>query len=305
MCSKRHLSLPAAAVAAAACVSVGAAQRPIARTPCTDYEGLAESFNGVNVSAYRGIRYAPEPTRWAPPLPYSNCTPGSVTTAHEFGPICVQDSALGGVGVEDCLSLNVFTPASATPLSNLPVLIFIHGGDLTIGSSNWYNMTPAVALFATGADTGPVVIVTINYRLNVVGFLSTPDLCAVSNGEGCSNFGILDQRLAFSWVRDHIYAFGGDASRVTISGQSSGGTSVFAHLTSSASRGLFSAAISLSGSANLTMGKAQKFAQDGPFFAQFGCDKQATPADRVACMRSQRAGMLGNATPAGWGAFVG
>ena len=281
---------------------------PIARAQCANYEGVSEAF-AVNastsypVSVWRGIPFAAAPVgplRWAPPQPFTNCTPSVTVPAIQYGARCIQDEGVGGGGAEDCLFLNVHAPASATPALNLPVLVFFHGGDNTVGSADWYNCTAAIAKFSTGADTGEIIIVTVNYRLNVIGFLTTPDMCNVTNGKGCSNFGLLDQRIALRWVHDNIWVFGGDASRVTISGQSSGGTDVFAHLTSVASRGLFRAGISLSGSPNITMGTLQKYAQDTPFFSQFKCDSGPTPEARVACMRAVNAVLLGNTTPPAW-----
>lgn len=297
----------AAAAAATACAATAG---PTAHTPCANYVGLNEAFAPLPnappfpIAVWRGIRFAAPPVgalRWAAPAPAPGCTPGVAVPATSYGSMCVQNSMLNGAGDEDCLTLNVYAPASATPASALPVLFFIYGGDLTLGSASWYNATATVALFASGTDTGPIIVVVANYRVNTLGFLSTPDLCAVAgDGAGCGNFGIQDQRAAMAWVRSNIYAFGGDATRVTISGQSSGGTSVFAHLTSTAARGLFSAAISWSGSANLTMGAAPKRAQDAAMPSLAGCAGGATPAARVACTRSLPANVLGNSTPAGW-----
>ena len=292
----------------AALLVSAATAAPVARTQCADYVGITETFTPTNataaipVSVWRGVPYAAPPLgslRWMPPRPYSNCTPGMPVTVAAFAPMCVQNRPFNGSQSEDCLFLNVYAPSVVT--EPLPVLVFLHGGDLTMGSASWHNATAAVALFTAGAPTtGPVIIVVPSYRLNALGFLSTPDMCTVSNGAACGNFGLLDQRAVFAWVRDHIYAFGGDASRVTISGQSSGGTSVLAHLTTTASRGLFSGVISLSGSPNITMGATQKLAQDAPFVATLGCASPSTPRERVACMRALDGTLVARSTPEGW-----
>jgi para-nitrobenzyl esterase len=140
---------------------------------------------------------------------------------------------------EDCLYLNVWTP---DPSASLPVMVWIHGGSFVTGSGSiaWYD---GARLASRG-----VVVVTINYRLGVLGFL---DLAAVGGPEwaGSVNLGLQDQALALRWVHDHIAAFGGDPGRVTIFGESAGAMSVSAHLARPGSSGLFRRAIAQSGAA--------------------------------------------------------
>ena len=188
-------------------------------------------------------------------------------------------------------------PGALTPTSLAPVLVFWHGGDLTFGTTAWYDLALAAAPMA--AEQGPVVIVSPAYRLNVLGYLATADLAAEQGGTA-GNYGLGDQLAALRWVQANIAFFGGDPSRVTISGQSSGGTSVYGLMSGAGSRGLFAAAISISGSENSSFTPERKFAQDEAFVNAVGCGGGATPAERVACMRSLPAGALANATFAGW-----
>jgi carboxylesterase type B len=133
--------------------------------------------------------------------------------------------------VEDCLFLNVYTPTDATSQSNLPVLVFIHGGAFVFGCS-----TSPVYEGSYLAHDSNIVVVTINYRLGALGFLVLGD-------EVDGNFGIKDQRLALEWVQENIRNFGGNPGAVTLSGDSAGASSVAIHMTSNKSRGLFHKAI--------------------------------------------------------------
>lgn len=197
---------------------------------------------GRRVNAFLGIPYGESTkgdNRWAPPVPFTprsvepNATPWLAT---RFGPSCPQ-ALKPGVNLdlsEDCLSLNVWTPipleqaASADPL---PVMIFIYGGSFVDGNTS----NP---LFDGRhlASAGDVVVVTLNYRLGALGFLA-----GIDGLKG--NYGLMDQRLAMTWVRDNIAQFGGDPDKVTLFGQSAGAMSVGLHLISSASQPLFDAAI--------------------------------------------------------------
>lgn len=202
--------------------------------------------NGIR--EYRGIPYASPPVgdlRWKPPkpaLPWEG-----VKQTREFGAVCPQLSArdplTGEIYAnmsEDCLYLNVWTPAKQVE-EKLPVMVFIHGGAFHIGAGSLqlYNGT---ALAQKG-----VVVVTINYRLGVLGFFSHPLLAEESFHHSSGNYGLLDQIAALEWVNRNIGAFGGDPSRVTIFGESSGGTSIIAHLVNPQTRGLYQQAIIESG----------------------------------------------------------
>jgi para-nitrobenzyl esterase len=157
-----------------------------------------------------------------------------------FGPWTAEYVASGAVS-EDCLYLNVWTPAKSRN-EKLPVMFWIHGGAFTQGSSSLplYN---GAALSAKG-----IIVVSVNYRLGVYGFLAHPELSAESPEHASGNYGLLDMVAALRWVRDNIAALGGDPSRVTIVGQSAGAASVHHLIASPLAKGLFSQAIAQSGS---------------------------------------------------------
>ena len=199
------------------------------------------------VRAFLGIPFAAPPVgdlRWQPPQPYAPWS--EVRDATAFGMSCLQpDTLLGqteGEFSEDCLYLNVWTPA-AVAAEDLPVMVWIHGGGFASGSGS-QSATNGTALAREG-----VVVVGINYRLGPFGFLAHPGLSA-ENEQGVSgNYGLLDQIAALQWVRDNISAFGGDPDNVTIFGVSAGGLSVCSLLTSPLAEGLFHRAIVESGAA--------------------------------------------------------
>ena len=185
---------------------------------------------------YRGIPYAAPPLgprRWMPPQPVTPWT--APRRADAFGPVCPQPGYSGAMS-EDCLFLNVWTPAKSVG-ERLPVMVWIHGGAFTYGSGS-DEIYDGAAL----ADKG-VVVVTFNYRLGVLGFLAHPSLSAESPHQVSGNYGLLDQVAALSWVQRNIAQFGGDPHRVTIFGQSAGAESVSLLLVSPLAQGLFHAAI--------------------------------------------------------------
>jgi len=199
------------------------------------------------VAAYLGIPYAAPPAgelRWrppAPPVPWDG-----VRDATQFGPSCPQTAgALGGdVGPmdEDCLRLNVWTAARPADAVR-PVMVWIHGGGLRQGSGSQRNYDGA-ALARDG-----VVVVTINYRLGILGFLAHPALTAESAHHASGNYGIMDQIAALHWVQENIRAFGGDPGNVTIFGESAGAVSVCTLMCTPLAKGLFHRAIAESGAA--------------------------------------------------------
>lgn len=206
---------------------------------------LSGTVMNDGIRVFRGIPYAAPPIgelRWrapAAPLPWTG-----VRSATEFGPICPQTSGLaamsGGVlpkSDEDCLFLNVWTPASSSN-DSLPVMVWIHGGALNLGWSNQpvYNGHEI-------ARRG-VVLVSINYRLGPLGFLAHPTLTREAGVSG--NYGFLDQVAALKWVQANIGEFGGDPNQVTLFGESAGGTSVITLLSSPSARGLVHRAIAQS-----------------------------------------------------------
>ncbi|EDQ84403.1 uncharacterized protein MONBRDRAFT_30292 [Monosiga brevicollis MX1] len=196
--------------------------------------GVIEGFATNEADIWMGIPYALPPVdnlRWQNPEPMTNW-PG-VREAKSFGPACPQKCELPPLACqdqisEDCLYLNVF---AAKNVRNASVLVWIHGGRFEQGSEG-------VELYDARyiANFSNTVVVTINYRLGVLGFLTLPS-------GFIGNYALRDQRLALQWVQANIARFGGNPDQVTIFGQSAGGTSVSAHLTSERSYGLFSGAI--------------------------------------------------------------
>ncbi len=191
------------------------------------------------VEAFLGIPYAAAPTgalRWRPPQPAAAWS--GVRDAGRPGAPCMQ-RAMPVPGVppsENCLFLNVWAPRPAAHASRpLPVMVFIHGGGFVFGSG----AEPAYDGAALARHK--VVLVTLNYRLGVFGFLAHPGLTREAGTSG--NYGLLDQMAALRWVQDNIGAFGGDPARVTLFGESAGGTAVAMLLTSPRAAGLFGQAI--------------------------------------------------------------
>ena len=200
--------------------------------------GPVQGTTTASMRSFKGIPYAAPPIgalRWKPPekAPALN----GMLDATKFASGCVQTGNFFGTRStsEDCLYLNVFTPVGTGPW---PVMVWIHGGAFLYGESTGYD--PA-KLVAQG-----VVVVTLNYRLGMLGFLSHP---AIDNGPGVAstNYGLLDQKLALQWVQDNIGSFGGDRSNVTIFGESAGGFSVHSLLAMPGVHGLFHKAIVESG----------------------------------------------------------
>lgn len=202
----------------------------------------AGKLRGVagRVHRFVGIPYAPPPVgqlRWRPPgevLPWAG-----VRDATAFGPDSFQehDAHLRGSGLsEDCLYLNVWTP-DPTPGAGLPVMVWIHGNGYTRGSGS-HRIYDGSALAAHG-----VVVVTVNYRLGLAGFLAHPQLSMESEHGSSGNYGLLDQVAALLWVQENIEAFGGAPSRVTVFGQSAGATCAHLLMASPLAEGFFAQAI--------------------------------------------------------------
>ncbi|MET4108288.1 carboxylesterase family protein [Hymenobacter sp. UYP22] len=211
--------------------------------------GLLEGEAGAgNIHIFRGIPFAAPPVgslRWRAPQPAASWA--GVRSARAFGPKPMQlpvygdmNSRAAGMG-EDCLYLNVWTPAR-TSRERLPVLVYFYGGGYVAGDGSEPRYDGA-----SMARAG-IVSVTVNYRLGVFGFLAHPELTAESGASGSGNYGLLDQQAALRWVQQNIAAFGGDPARVTIGGESAGSVSVSAQMAAPGSRGLFVRAIGESGS---------------------------------------------------------
>ncbi|XP_033741434.1 para-nitrobenzyl esterase-like isoform X2 [Pecten maximus] len=221
----------------------------LAQTSCGPVRG---KFDG-NAYAYKGIPYAVPPIRtqrWQPPEPLTHdagtCWPGTFD-ASVLKSQCVQRRGDSVVGTEDCLHLNVWTPTNVTS-ANLSVMVFIHGGSLEIGNGDRPGYAPNEQL---ARDTN-IVYVSMNYRLQAFGFMALDILSQNSKTNTSGNYGHMDQILALKWVQENIRNFGGDPSKVTLFGQSSGGTSVMVLLASPLAKGLFQKAWMLSASPLLT-----------------------------------------------------
>ena len=206
--------------------------------------GTVRGMKEGDVASFRGIPYAAPPVgpnRWRPPQPV---TPWKdVRDATKVCADCPQRAWPGSTAIqsEDCLFLNVWTPATATKKSKLPVMVWIHGGAFVGGSGSG----PGSAGDAF-AKQG-VILTTINYRLGRLGHFAFPALSKEHPEEPKGSYAFMDQIAALKWVKENIAAFGGDPNNVTIFGFSAGGVSVHSLLTIPAAKGLFHKAISHSG----------------------------------------------------------
>ncbi|PIL29185.1 hypothetical protein GSI_09234 [Ganoderma sinense ZZ0214-1] len=251
-----------------------------------------------NTVAYLGLPYAEPPLgerRWRVPLALNTTRVSSeaegqivdLTTNPDF---CIQGSTgagdAGGAGSEDCLKLNIYTPAGAKKGDNFPVLVYIHGGGYVYGNpanwpfDHWIHQSPNV------------VIASVYYRLDSIGFLTVPEL--ESEGLGDLNAGFYDQIEALRFVKEHIASFGGDPSKVTIDGQSAGGASVELHLTANVGRDLFHQAIGQS----VYRAPLPTPEQQRPVFnyyaEQAGCGSGSVAA-QIACLRNADVSALARA----------
>src|SRR3954452_912485 len=225
-------------------VAQASSSAPQVKTANGAIEGEVTS-SGIQV--YRGIPFAAPPVgefRWRAPQPVQNWK--GTRSAKRFGASCMQRPIYGDMEFrssgmsEDCLYLNVWTPA--TLVDKKPVLVYFFGGGLVAGDGSEYRYD------GESMASKDIVSVTVNYRLTVFGFLAHPDLTAEAPYHASGNYGFLDQNAALRWVRTNIAAFGGDPNRVTIAGQSAGSRSVSVQIISPISKGLFAGAIMESGS---------------------------------------------------------
>ncbi len=248
-----------------------------------------KTINQGKVKAFLGLPYAAPPIgdlRWRPPQPPASWK--GERDATEFGARCAQGQVyddmtfLDAGESEDCLFLNVYAPAGAKAKSKLPVMFWIHGGGYLAGSASEPRH---------GGDFLPlkgVVLVTINYRLGVFGFLATDDL-AKEEGGAAGNYGLLDMVAALLWVNANIAEFGGDPDNVTIFGESAGSFAVSTLMASSKTRGLFHRAIGESGAAFVVASQASSMNsvrdKDGEWVASLGVAStqalRAWPTDKI------------------------
>jgi carboxylesterase type B len=253
--------------------------------------GMVEGMTKTGVDRFLGIPYADPPLfekRFRPPQPFTAPWAPKVRQAKKLPKMCAQLELSKGLyfGSEDCLYLNVYRPHGATKQSNIPVIVWIHGGGWAMGDSrnvaagfvDAYNPTNIVSKHGH-------VFVGMNYRLASFGFWALPELAKEQKSGTTGNYGLLDQRAAMQWVQRNIEAFGGDASRVTIQGESAGAFSVVFHLVSPGSKGLFHGAISESATDHqgcYFQNKTDAFELYSAMSAQLGCN---ATGDRLACLR--------------------
>lgn len=232
-----------AAATLAACAMNGVASAQEVRTPA----GVVQGSEQGSVRLFKGIPYAQPPVgplRWKPPVSLPAWS--GVRKATAFGPGCVQPRSTA-IGIytnppqrtdEDCLTLNIWAPKAA---DKAPVFVWIHGGALVAGYSH-----EGMYDGARMAERSGVVVITINYRLGILGYLAHPELSGESAERISGNYGLLDQIAALRWVQQNIAAFGGDPGNVTIAGESAGGLSAMYLMASPRARGLFHKAIAQS-----------------------------------------------------------
>jgi para-nitrobenzyl esterase len=231
---------------------VGIASLPAGASPedrVATTGGIVEGTTGAGgVKSFKGVPFAEPPVgdlRWKAPQPPRRWE--GVREADKFGPRAMQRAVFGDMNFrsngmsEDCLYLNVWTPAKGKD-ERLPVLVYFYGGGFIAGDGSEPRYDGE-----SMARRG-IVSVTANYRLGAFGFLSHPELTGESPHHASGNYGLLDQNAALRWVRENIAAFGGDPARVTIAGESAGSISVSAQMASPLSKGLFAGAIAESGS---------------------------------------------------------
>ncbi|XP_077978737.1 neurotactin-like [Glandiceps talaboti] len=264
---------------------------------------MGEHRNGAYV--FKGIPYAAAPVgqlRWQEPVALkknTSCWSG-VYQAKRFSSVCAQQDMNndfeGVIGSEDCLYLNVWTP-TINQSANLPVMVFIHGGSLNFLGGSTPGYYPNEELVANSG----IVFVNFNYRLNAFGFMALDILSQESSTKTSGNYGFRDQIMAMQWVHDNIKNFGGNPQKVTLFGHSSGATSVYAHLVSPLTEGLFQRAWMMSSSVifNKTLADAAK--DNLVFLENTGCKD-------VKCLRDLSPDKVLTSIPwevyPSWGALI-
>ena len=220
----------------------------MAQTQVKATEGVLEGKDLSGITVFKGVPFAAPPVgnlRWKAPQPAAHWN--GVREAKEYGPNPMQEPIYGDmnfgtkVNSEDCLYLNIWTPAK-TMKEHLPVLIYFNGGGLMAGSGS-------EARYAGDAMARKGIIsITANYREGIFGYFAHPQLSKETDYKGSGNYGFMDQVAAIRWVKDNIEAFGGDPNRITIVGESAGSMSVSALMASPLCQGLFAQAMGSSGS---------------------------------------------------------
>lgn len=246
-------------------------------------EGEVRGVSNEGYQAFLGIPYAAPPTgplRWKSPVRPAEYD--GIYDATRFRSICPQRSIAGVIGSEDCLYLNIYTPApSGTPVHKAPVIVWLHGGGYSSGTGNVFNLSSL-------ATSQGVVAVTINYRLGALGYLAHPALSAEESPRRSGNYGIQDMQAALRWVRKNIMNFGGDHKNVTIVGESAGGNAVYMLLASRESEDLFHKAVAQSGAYLRNQPSLQVAEATGATIAttRYNCPQESGEAATAACLRS-------------------
>ena len=244
--------------------------------------GALQGLATAEGTRFLGVPFAAPPVgelRWRAPqavVPWQGVRP-----AQSVSSTCMQDPRIPPAGIgnnsEDCLYLNVYAPPQAAAAKPLPVMVWIHGGAFITGAGSQYDGS-------TLAREAGVVVVTLNYRLGIFGSLA---LDSQGSEASAGNYALQDQQAALRWVQRNIKGFGGDAKRVTIFGESAGGTSVCNHLISPAAKGLFQRAIIQSGTCPSVQPTRTQAAAVGHAYAQkLGC---AAGSGQMACLRGKSA----------------
>uniref|UniRef100_A0A3B1JTH7 Carboxylic ester hydrolase n=1 Tax=Astyanax mexicanus TaxID=7994 RepID=A0A3B1JTH7_ASTMX len=233
-------------ILAALGIFLGAANAATLGVVSTEGGMVEGKNNGVGLFRYmdvfKGVPFAAPPGRFQKPVPHPGWT--GVLKATEFSKRCLQLTLLqsGTRGSEDCLYLNIWVPQGRSVSTGLPVMLFFYGGAFLMGGSQGANFLDNYLYSGEEiADRGNVIVVTVNYRLGTLGFLSSGD------SELPGNYGLWDQHAAIGWVFRNIKAFGGDPSNITIFGESAGGASVSFQMLSPHNKGMIRRAISQSG----------------------------------------------------------
>jgi para-nitrobenzyl esterase len=279
----RKVFLALAALFIIAAVATASAQTVV--TDTGTFIGVPSPSDPTAVDVFFGIRYAAAPegaARWTPPQPPTS--PAGPVLADFPGPACPQAGSTAPLPQsEDCLFLNVYAPATATPHSKLPVFLWIHGGALVSGTGADYDPSVMVA-------ENNIIVVTINYRLGALGWLVEPGLLAQTpsffqNVGDAGDYGLMDQQFALQWVQRNIGGFGGDMRKVTVGGESAGGLSVSSNLVSTTTgKGLFRSAIIESGGYMLH-DVPSELVYGGIFGAGFDAALGCTPPNDAGCLR--------------------
>ncbi|MDX2031542.1 MAG: carboxylesterase/lipase family protein [Blastocatellia bacterium] len=287
---RTHRTFAVVALLVATALTGSAVAQDLVKTANGTLEGSVDKSAGIR--SFKGVPFAAPPVgelRWKPPQPVKNWQ--GARKADKFGPRCMQRAIFGDMAFrsngmsEDCLYLNVWTPAK-TGREKLPVLVYFFGGGFMAGDGSEPRYDGE-----SMARKG-VVALTVNYRLGVFGFFAHPELTAESPRRASGNYALFDQHAALQWVRQNIAAFGGDPNRVTIAGESAGSIAVSAQMASPLSKNLIAGAIGESGSiiSALSAVPLAEGEQSGVKFAQ------AINTPSLAALRAMPAEQLLEAT---------